>query len=49
MDRSDGLCELDVFLGLVEGLEQKADYEYACTGDYDAVPYGGITDGRPNT
>ncbi|TVY30406.1 3-phytase A [Lachnellula hyalina] len=49
MDRMDGLCELDVFLGLVEGLERKADYEYACTADYEAVPYGEITDGRPNT
>jgi len=48
IDRKDGLCELDTFLELVKGLEEKADYNYACFGDYDAVPYGEIMDGRPN-
>lgn len=47
-DREDGLCELDKFLGLVKGLTEKADYDYACFGEYEAVPYGKITDGRPN-
>ncbi|TVY73242.1 3-phytase A [Lachnellula suecica] len=47
-ERKDGLCELDTFLGLVKGLEEKADYDFACFGDYETVPYGEITDGRPN-
>jgi hypothetical protein len=46
-DREDGLCELNTFLGLVDGLKEKATYEYACFGEYEAVPYGEITDGRP--
>jgi hypothetical protein len=47
-DREDGLCELDVFLELVGGLKEKANYDYACFGEYEAVPYGEVTDGRPN-
>jgi hypothetical protein len=26
---------------------EKADYEFACFGEYEAVPYGGVTDGAP--
>jgi len=45
--RDDGWCELETFLKVQEGSFAKADYEYACFGDYEAVPYGGITDGAP--
>jgi hypothetical protein len=38
---------LDTFLKVQEGSFEKADYEYACFGEYEAVPYGGITDGAP--
>ncbi|KAH6675629.1 acid phosphatase [Halenospora varia] len=46
-DREDGLCHLDTFLKLVKDEEALAMYDYACFGEYEAVPYGQITDGRP--
>ncbi|KAF7553288.1 hypothetical protein G7046_g7149 [Stylonectria norvegica] len=46
-DRKDGWCELDTFLKVQEEMPDKAQYEYACFGDYPEVPYGDITDGRP--
>ncbi|KAK7425640.1 hypothetical protein QQZ08_007856 [Neonectria magnoliae] len=46
-DRKDGWCELDTFLEVQEKMAEKADYDYACFGDYDWVSYGDATDGRP--
>lgn len=46
-NRDDGWCELETFLKVQESSLEKADYEYACFGDYEAVPYGEITDGAP--
>lgn len=46
-DRDDGWCELETFLKVQESSFDKAQYEYACFGDYEATPYGSITDGAP--
>lgn len=46
-DRKDGWCELDTFIKLQEGMEDKAQYDYACFGDYPSKPYGEIKDGAP--
>jgi len=33
-------------------VQEKSDglarYDYACNGEYEAVPYGEVTDGAPN-
>ena len=47
-DRPDGWCELDTFLKVQRRSAALARYDYACFGNYDAVPYGEITDGAPN-
>ncbi|TQS36435.1 hypothetical protein Golomagni_03117 [Golovinomyces magnicellulatus] len=46
-DRLDGWCELDTFLSVQKNATQLARYDYACNGDYDAAPWGEITDGSP--
>ncbi|KAI7652372.1 hypothetical protein KC319_g10703 [Hortaea werneckii] len=46
-DRDDGWCELTTFLEVQKESLAKADYEYACFGEYEAVPYGSIVDGAP--
>jgi hypothetical protein len=46
-DRDDGWCELETFLDVQKDSLEKADYDYACFGDYEAVPWGEITDGAP--
>ncbi|KAE9381660.1 phosphoglycerate mutase-like protein [Stipitochalara longipes BDJ] len=46
-ERLDGWCELDTFLEVQKTAEALAKYDYACNGDYAAVPYGDITDGAP--
>ncbi|KAI7166084.1 hypothetical protein D0869_13345 [Hortaea werneckii] len=46
-DRDDGWCELPTFLEVQRESLAKADYEFACFGEYEAVLYGGITDGAP--
>jgi hypothetical protein len=46
-ERDDGWCELETFLKVQEGSFEKADYEFACFGEYEAVPYGEVTDGAP--
>lgn len=45
--RLDGWCELGTFLGALNATAQ-ADYDYACNGDYPALPYGEIMNGAPN-
>jgi histidine phosphatase superfamily protein (branch 2) len=47
-ERLDGWCELETFLKVQESAEELAMYDYACNGDYAAVPYGDVTDGAPN-
>ena len=47
-DRLDGWCELGVFLDVQKGSTKLANYDFACNGEYPAVPYGTITDGSPN-
>lgn len=48
VERVDGWCELDTFLKVQEKSDGLARYDYACNGEYDAVPYGEVTDGAPN-
>ncbi|KAK2590509.1 hypothetical protein QQS21_011812 [Conoideocrella luteorostrata] len=46
-DRRDGWCELDTFIKVQDGMVAKANYDYACFGDYPAIKYGEVTDGSP--
>ena len=46
-DRLDGWCELDTFLDVQKKSPGLAQYDYACNGEYPAVPYGQITNGAP--
>jgi hypothetical protein len=43
--RSDGWCELGSFLEAQADASEKANFEYACYGDYEAPAYGEVTDG----
>ncbi|KAI1000117.1 hypothetical protein K3495_g8081 [Podosphaera aphanis] len=47
-DRIDGWCDLETFLKVQEKSTELAKYDYACYGDYEAVPWGQVTDGAPN-
>ncbi len=47
-DRLDGWCELGTFLETQEKVAGLAKFDYACYGDWDAVPYGQVSDGAPN-
>ena len=46
-DRVDGWCEMETFLEWQRGNLGKAQYGYACNGDYELVDYGKVTDGVP--
>lgn len=46
-NRTDGWCELSTFLNIQAGSLAAAEYNYACNGNYTAVPYGSITNGVP--
>ncbi len=46
-DRVDGWCELNDFFESQKDAVELANFEYACFGDYPAVPYGTITNGAP--
>lgn len=46
-DRDDGWCELETFLKVQEESLGKAQYEYACFGEYEAAAWGEIMDGAP--
>lgn len=45
--RDDGWCELETFLEVQSRSLEHAQFEFACFGKYEAVPYGEITDGVP--
>ena len=47
--RTDGWCELSIFLETQKDSLAKARYEESCNGDYPAVRYGTIMDGVPQT
>ena len=46
-NRDDGWCELETFMKIQDGMTEKAQFERACYGKYDSVPYGTVTDGVP--
>lgn len=46
-ERDDGWCDLDTFLEVQSKSLELSQYDWACNGDYPAVPYGNITDGVP--
>lgn len=46
-DRDDGWCEMSTFLEVQRKEVEKADYEFACFGEYEEVRYGDVEDGRP--
>lgn len=46
-DRDDGWCDLQTFLQLQSTKYEESDYEHACFGDYDPVPFGTLTNGVP--
>ncbi|KAF2479222.1 histidine phosphatase superfamily [Neohortaea acidophila] len=46
-ERDDGWCELETFLKVMGTKLDEAQFEYACFGEYEAVPYGTLTDGVP--
>lgn len=46
-NRDDGWCEMSTFVKVMEKEIEKADYDYACFGEYDPPAYGEIKDGRP--
>ncbi|KAK2057022.1 histidine acid phosphatase [Colletotrichum caudatum] len=45
--RKDGWCEFETFLQVQQDMPRLADYERACHGDIETVPYGVVYDGRP--
>jgi hypothetical protein len=45
--RDDGWCEIETFLMAQKTQIELANYEYACYGNYETVPYGNITNGAP--
>ncbi|PSN71649.1 phosphoglycerate mutase-like protein [Corynespora cassiicola Philippines] len=45
--RDDGWCELGTFLEVQREQAQRADFEYACFGDWKMPAYGEVGDGRP--
>ncbi|CAD0050489.1 unnamed protein product [Aureobasidium pullulans] len=46
-ERDDGWCELDMFLAVQSKSFEISQYDWACNGDYEAVPYGEVTNGVP--
>jgi hypothetical protein len=45
-ERSDGWCELGAFLEAQADALEKANFDFACLGDYDPPAYGEVTDGN---
>ncbi|KAL5378201.1 hypothetical protein DPSP01_009312 [Paraphaeosphaeria sporulosa] len=46
-NRDDGWCEMTAFLEVQKVQVEKADFEWACFGDYEMPEYGTVSDGRP--
>jgi len=46
-ERADGWCEMNAFMESQKDAVALANFEFACFGDYPAVPYGNITNGAP--
>ena len=46
-NRVDGWCELDTFMQVQDDMEDLAQYEYACFGDYEPGGFGDVHDGAP--
>jgi hypothetical protein len=46
-NRSDGWCEFGAFLESLESASELVNYDFACFGNYSAVPYANITNGVP--
>jgi hypothetical protein len=46
-ERRDGLCEMEELIRILEEEEEKAMFDRACFGEYDAVPHGELRDGHP--
>jgi hypothetical protein len=46
-DRTDGWCDLEIFLTLQDTKFDESQYEHACFGEYDPVPFGTLNDGVP--
>lgn len=46
-NRTDGWCELETFMKIQQDALALAQYEFACFGEYPALPYGSVTDGAP--
>ncbi|KZL87955.1 histidine acid phosphatase [Colletotrichum incanum] len=47
VERKDGWCEFETFLRVQQDMPELADYDRACHGDIETVPYGVVYDGRP--
>lgn len=47
VERKDGWCELETFLKVQEEMPGLANYDKACHGEIETVPYGVVYDGRP--
>jgi hypothetical protein len=43
----DGLCEMEELIKILKEEEEKAMFDLACFGEYDAVPHGELRDGHP--
>ena len=46
-DRKDGWCELETFLKLQSTKFEESDFDHACFGEYEAVPFGTLDNGVP--
>ncbi|PPJ50285.1 hypothetical protein CBER1_04889 [Cercospora berteroae] len=46
-ERDDGWCELTTFMEVQSKMLEEAEYDWSCNGDYEAVPFGEVTDGVP--
>ena len=47
--RDDGWCKLQTFLEIQSTILDESMYDYACFGDYPAVPYGTLRNGVPSS
>jgi len=48
-NRTDGWCELNTFIGLLNTTYATSQYNYSCNGKYAAVPFGNLTNGVPQS